>query len=340
MGRISKKSLAAIIIACVWASIVLCLSMPLRPAVKAHAATMDDKILVWAESKYNVDGTSSSLKNIEWGTIYRGIKILSGADWEFDGSTGRVPFETYADATDEGAEYFIGNIDGDGGLAHLMDTSSDGWHVHDFTVGGDGSWESIDGDSHWAVCSECGLKFQVAHRLDEKGFCMDCGEDLSTKYASSYTFSGIPDYITNTPENVPSGSTDVLVVEFDEYGVAGLEISVKASILFGYTLSLNVACSGELTMTGVYSAPYTITVDAGIGETFDFRADNTEPQPIWTFTATEENIPEGALMAELDTTITVTLELSPEGDEGPAYSGTYLGSLTFSATLTSSGEEE
>ena len=304
MGRISKKSLAAIIIACVWASIVLCLSMPLRPAVKAHAATMDDKILVWAESKYNVDGTSSSLKNIEWGTIYRGIKILSGADWEFDGSTGRVPFEPYADATDEGAEYFIGNIDGDGGLAHLMDTSSDGWHVHDFTVGGDGSWESIDGDSHWAVCSECGLKFQVAHRLDEKG------------------------------------STDVLVVEFDEYGVAGLEISVKASILFGYTLSLNVACSGELTMTGVYSAPYTITVDAGIGETFDFRADNTEPQPIWTFTATEENIPEGALMAELDTTITVTLELSPEGDEGPAYSGTYLGSLTFSATLTSSGEEE
>lgn len=352
--RISEKSSVAIVCAIVWVMFVLCFSVPFRPAEKAHATTVDDEIEIWARSKYTTSNYAgfSSAKLFIWGYIYRGTEILSTAGWEYDGYGGEVtvmPYtsslagdkdSTVSDDPEEG-DYYIcvgsgagsnSTIDGDTweeSLPYLV--ASDYPHVHEFNVDGDGNWASANSNSHWAECDICGCLFQVAHRLDGKGGCRDCDVTGLASYTSTYTFSDIPDYITNNTEGIDSSKT---VVEFDENGVATFDISFEAKLFLGCTLTLNLACTnGGLTAEGGV-IPYTIDVSCSGGDAQppDFSSD-TGPQTIWTYTATDDDVDPDTLMASIEGTIEITLTLDWSEAAG-VYVGEFSDTLTFSAELT------
>lgn len=95
--RVSKKSTVAFLCACVWALIVLCLSLPARPAEKAHAASYspNDMIMVKAADM----GNNSTIKPTEndirvWGYFYRGVQLFS-QEKEKDVAAGYKTANTY-----------------------------------------------------------------------------------------------------------------------------------------------------------------------------------------------------------------------------------------------------
>lgn len=324
MEKRIKRSVIALLFACTWGVFALCSPVAVRPAEQAHAATMDDVITVWAEAKYTSSDTEfhSTPVDFVWGYIYRGIGILDEADWEFGSVSGNVVIETYEDG------YHIGNIDGsdwEHSLAYLV-TMTDTPHEHDFTIGG--SWESIDEKSHWAVCDECDCRFQVAHRLNSKGVCEDCGEDLSANYTSTYQFTGIPDYITNTPEDV-SGD----FAEFNESGVAEFMIEFNADLFLGRSLTLNLESESGMLEDGDKTISYTVEVssefDVAGGDLVTESYSGSGKTAIWKYSAPTEYDEESPdFMTHIDGTITITLTLNEI-----AYAGNFSETLTFSATL-------
>lgn len=335
--RISEKSSVAIVCAIVWVMFVLCFSVPFRPAEKAHAATMDDVIEVWANDP-EIQTGGDSHEDFMWGTFYRGMSLLETARYRVDGEEGEL---SWIDVDDPYDPQIALDIPDQRSALFLMGSG----HTHDFTEeegsAGGTEWTPIDEYSHWAVC-ECGFELQVAHRLDGAGGCKDCSgkneegnevlEDLAN-YTNTYEFTDIPDYITNTPEEV-SGD---IVVEFDDNGVAEFSIGFNANLVLGYTLALNLACDSGALADGDKKIYYTIEVDADYGEAGSFEPGSSEPQPIWTYSATEENVSVDGdgIMAKISGSITITLTLDLEA----LYSGNFSDTLTFSATLTE-GENE
>ncbi len=340
-----KKKTAALLFACAWAVFALTASVAFR-AVTAKAFSMEEMNDEIGIKVYSTLASVGDDTLCDWGIFYRGIELLTEISYETDdGTIGTATIEV----VDEDNNFYTFTTDSNGSVTtntddysklvyeKPLDTTED--CAHDFIAGGDGSWTSIDDKTHWAECSSGDFKIQVAHRLNGNGVCMDCGYKLVTS-ANTYTFSGIPDYITNTPEDIDS--TDMLVVNIED-DVATFEIEFTADLFLGSTLTLYLQCGGALT-AGDANIPYTIEVScedvpSSGSLTTDSPVEDDSKTAIWTYTAPTEyegdldSLDPASLVANFSGTITITLTVLPG-------CGTFSDTLTFSAELITLDAEE
>lgn len=348
--RISRNSAVALLCACVWTMIVLCLSMPARPAEKAHAAP-NDMIEVYAVS-VAYQGGSMEEENFLWGTFYCGIELLAESHYRVVDTDGNVETDgrgnkkegtiDWANAEFDGEQYDLGTLEYDGVLESAWKQDQ---HSHDFTAGGNGDWEPVEEDTdnktHWAVCNGCGLQLQVAHRPDADGNCMDCGAELGENYINLYTFT--------LPDEIPAPDAEGWTFE-EGSGLPtySFDITLEESsyIYEGFTLSLKIWSENG----GLANDDKSIVIDylisaelSDLGTGFSANAseitDSEDPFTIWQIEVTDgvKNDPadEGDLRRQIGGTITITLTLESAVSTGD--SDGYLDTLTFSATLE--GEE-
>ena len=325
-----KKKTAALLFACAWAIFALAAPLAFR-AVTANAFSMDDVITVKVYSTLASVGDDTLCV---WGTFYRGIEPLTEISYETDGgTTGTATIEV----VDADSNFYTFTTDSNGSVTtntddysklvyeKPLDTTEDCQHNFIDNAGAQ-SWECVNASDlnsgHWAECSSCGFKIQVAHRPDGKGGCKDCNAELDG-YTNTYTFSGIPDGITNNEDMAGDG------VVFFEDGVAEFEIEVEANLFLGSALKLNLESeNGELTAENGTTISYTIDINLSSGDgdatsSFDFSG----PEEIWWYTAPTEYEDPDNLMTAITATITITLTVEP------AYAGTFTDTLTFSVTL-------
>ena len=301
-GKIGKKW-AAIFAACIWAIFALAASVAFR-AVTAKAASADDVITIKATSTINSEGGSAGA--FTWGTIRRGITLLTTASYDVNGVQGSVTITTIDAST-----VSIGNVYGS-----ALDERS---HEHDFTTKTESSpWESTK-NGHYAVCS-CGIKLEVAHRPSEGDIntCKDC----NITAINEYSFKLPDDTITWDPQ----------------YG-ATINLTIDHIYLFaGFVLKLNMSCAGALQTQNGATISYTVKVSgAGItGETPSNPSGGNGAETIWQLSAAS-NLSGSDMRTNIDSgngaSITVTLTPSGSGDSSSAYAGTYTDTLTFSVTL-------
>lgn len=223
MERHIKRSVIAILLVCAWALFVLCPFMAMC-SEKAQADFMEDAITVkvFDGAAVGAGRTEANLKT--WGTFYRGTKLLEGVDVSYDLSkgSGRAMIGVV-----EGESKIVTFKAGDGVSSADVDTPYFKFNdtsalntldecKHGFISGaGMQSWSPVDDDydgSHMAVCSKCGAKFQVAHRLGAGGRCLDRSA-APAAYAGTYEFTNIPVGITNV------GDIPAKTLRFSEDGV-------------------------------------------------------------------------------------------------------------------------
>lgn len=273
-GKIGEKW-TAIFAACAWALFALSASVASRAATAKALSLeeMNEEIAIKVFDTHLLGGIidPSTDEPSIWGTFYRGIELSTSISYKT--STGTEGTATIA-VVDEDSNSYTFTADNNGSIKPVdgssyptlvnespLDTTADE-HEHDFINAASFEQYDSDGDgnyeSHLAVCG-CGFQLQVAHRLGGSGACLDCGyEFVGSGTANTYTFSGIPDHITNTPEEIDSTGEEI-VIEFDDEGVATFDITFTAKLFLGSTLTLSLECSGELT-AGDASIPYTIEV--------------------------------------------------------------------------------
>ncbi len=335
--RFEKRSAIAILCVCAWALFLLLAPLAVPP-VAARAFSMEDEITIKVFDPELFDSDrETSLK--PWGTFYRGFKLLERVSYD-ELETGGSGVAGLAIVEDDNLATFIDSDQveavSDSPYSKLVHESE--LHTldceHDFLFdAGSQSWETIDDDSHWAVCSACGAKLQVAHRPDGKGGCKDCDAELGD-YAITYSFTGFPDGITNAPADMTGD-----VLEFED-GEVQFEIEFSASLFVGYTLTLSVtSAQGALTEEEHGEAatiPYTLEVEcyespsAGELTVSSFTpASGGDEEAIWVFAAPKEYDEDTTdFMATVAGTLTITLRL-----EEIAYTGNFSDTLTFSVTL-------
>lgn len=333
--RISKRSLVALLCACVWTLIVLCLSMPLRPAETAHAVeSSNDKITVVAESYVLLQ------EEYTWGEFYRGMKIPSESKYRVVDDDGNVEEDRDGNPKEGTINWGACSYDEDSrtfdmGLLEygsVLDSEADG-HTHNFIeYAGAKDWDnSVDGsdNTHWAVCSssDCGFQLEVGHRLGTDGECKDCGATLDG-YVNEYSFT-IPDTFPND---------DYSEWETAENTVATIKIPFEATISAGFTLNLYLQCSGVMTNDNGDVISYEVAVDEdstshGVGEAFN--SEDPDAQIIWWYSpGDDDSLDEYNRAVITDGTIYIMLTL----DE-VIYPGEYSDTLTFSAELVETEEE-
>lgn len=323
--RSSKKSLVAILFACVWAMIVLCLSMPVRPAEQAHAASLMDREIFIMATDLDAPGGGSAGETYEWGSFYRGMGVLSEVSYQSDkGKGGTI---TWDDIDNDSGEVILT-------ISERTDPLYNHGDRHNFTDGA--TFEPLDENTHWAVCPDCGFKLQVAHRPDDAGTCKDCGEDLGDDYVNSYTFT-IPDEISLGDVEWTEGEPPSL----------SFSVSLDANLYAGVTLKLFLQCeNGIFISENSESLGYTVSAaddsDYGTGEAYDASGLTDAPQAIWELTVYEDTKYDGTddyLRKIIEgLTITVTLEVPEENLQGLTYSGDFFDTLIFSAELTETEE--
>ncbi len=347
MGKcISKRSTIAILCACVWALIVLCLSKSLRPAEKAHAASLspNDVITVKAIDGQVPDSGGVTENDISvWGTFYRGVKLFDGADevtvdYRSKYGNGTVTIKVVEDeentvtfthdSKDVNAISEVEYSNGDPCPYYKINQTSnlytDAWE-QDFTTG---SYEDCgDGLTHWAVCDDISL--QVGHRPDADGNCIDCGAKVDDNYINEYSFT-IPESIPETDGWETDGENPYISfdITLDEN---------ETKIFEGYTLILKMQSENGALVWGTDTGAYAVSVEDYIGGEAtsydDAGALQSEAQIIWQLTVDESTgnpVEEGVdFRRKFGGTITVTLTLT----DPPAYPGEYSDTLTFSVEI-------
>ena len=173
MEKRIKRSVIALLFACTWGVFALCSPVAVRP-ITARASFMDDKITIMVYDSETLD-LDKETNLSTWGIFYRGLKLLETVSYDLDTGSGEAGL---AIVEDENSATFI---DSDqvqvvpNNYSKLVQESKLNTLncEHDFISGaGEQNWTFIDDDdddSHWAECSDCGAKLQVAHRPDGKG---------------------------------------------------------------------------------------------------------------------------------------------------------------------------
>lgn len=355
--RKSKRSTVALLCACVWALVVLCLSLPVRPAETAHAVEGPNTVIT--VKAYNSGATTGSgyTGNYVWGYFYRGMELLTESRYRVVDEDGNVVVngkgdkkegtinwesdtESYKDFT-----YDFGELEYD---SVLNEGAEDG-HTHYFTEddgdAGGKSWTAIDANSHWAAC-DCGFQLEVAHRPDGMGDCADCtGKDAEDKDVVN---GALGSYVNTFSFTIPGPGDNGYGEWYEDGGYENfeIEIEVSATVILGYTLTLKLVCGGGLSLEDYtpaadedpndFSIDYMIVVSYRDNEE-EITDFSSEGVPIWSYSPTEEESSGGIMATISKEKITVRLQLQIDEDP-PAYPGSYTDTLTFSAELILTGE--